>query len=104
MELIESKLRSNGEWRDDERLVVFTEYKTTLDYLTRRLREIFDDDRILIIYGGMDLDEREFVKASFNDPNSQTRILLGTDAASEGLNLQDTARYVLHYDVRDLQD
>ena len=39
MELIESKLRSNGEWRDDERLVVFTEYKTTLDYLTHRLRE-----------------------------------------------------------------
>ena len=97
--LIETRLRSNGEWRDDERLVVFTEYKTTLDYLTRRLREIFEDDRILIIYGGMDLDEREFVKGSFNDPESKTRILLGTDAASEGLNLQDTARYVLHYDV-----
>ena len=32
-------------------------------------------------------------------PTQKPRILLGTDAASEGLNLQDTARYVLHYDV-----
>ena len=37
--LIERLLRAGNEFRDDERLIVFTEYKTTLDYLTRRLRE-----------------------------------------------------------------
>ena len=37
--LIERLLLADGEFRNDERLVVFTEYKTTLDYLTRRLRE-----------------------------------------------------------------
>ena len=53
-DLIERLLRSDGAWRDDERLVVFTEYKTTLDYLTRRLRQHYDDDRILTLFGGMD--------------------------------------------------
>ena len=34
-----------------------------------------------------------------NDPEDPLRILLATDAASEGLNLQETARLVLHYDI-----
>jgi len=97
--LIDRLLRRDGAWRDDERLVVFTEYKTTLDYLARRLRERYEPDRILTIYGGMDEIERDQVKRAFNDPNEQVRILLGTDAASEGLNLQRTARYLLHYDL-----
>lgn len=96
---IELLLRQEGAWRDDERLVVFTEYKTTLDYLARRLRERYEPDRILTIYGGMDEVERDQVKRAFNDPKEQVRILLGTDAASEGLNLQRTARYLLHYDL-----
>jgi len=97
--MVEQLLRRDGAWRDDERLVVFTEYKTTLDYLARRLRERYEPDRILTIYGGMDEIERDQVKRAFNDPKEQVRILLGTDAASEGLNLQRTARYLLHYDL-----
>lgn len=88
---------------DDERLIVFTEYKTTLDYLTRRLRETTPDDRILTLFGasgpdGMNEDHREQVKEAFNDPTSPVRILIATDAASEGLNLHHTARYLLHFD------
>ena len=85
-------------WRDDERLVVFTEYKTTLDYLARRLRERYEPDRILTLFGGMDEAERDLVKQAFNDPRHPVRILLATDAAAEGLNLQRTARYLLHFD------
>jgi superfamily II DNA or RNA helicase len=96
---IERLTRVNEGWRDDERLVVFTEYKTTLDYLARRLRERYEADRILTLFGGMDEPEREAVKNAFNDPADQVRILLGTDAAAEGLNLQSTARYVIHYDL-----
>jgi len=96
--LIDRLLRSGGAWRDDERLVVFTEYKTTLDYLVRRLRERYEPDRILTLFGGMDEVERDLVKKAFNDPSHSVRILLGTDAASEGLNLQRTARYLLHFD------
>ncbi len=46
----------------------------------------------------MEDEEREVVKARFNDENDPVRILLATDAASEGLNLQETARYLLHFD------
>ena len=101
--LIERLLRADGEFRDDERLIVFTEYKTTLDYLARRLRDRYPADRVLTLFGtggpdGMDEVGRESVKAAFNDPASQVRILVATDAASEGLNLHRTARYLLHYD------
>ena len=86
-----------------ERLIVFTEYKTTLDYLVRRLRERQPAERILTLFGsggsrGMDDAGREQVKAAFNDPASPVRMLIATDAASEGLNLHRTARYLLHYD------
>ena len=89
-------------FRDDERLVVFTEYKTTLDYLERRLRGRYDD-RVLTLFGsggqgGMDDADRDRVRAAFNDPGSDVRILIATDAASEGLNLHRSARYLLHYD------
>ncbi len=95
-------------FRDDERLVVFTEYKTTLDYLARRLREHYDANgqtapRVLTLFGaggqdGMDDAARERVREAFNDPDSAVRILVATDAASEGLNLHRSARYLLHYD------
>ena len=101
--LVEKLLRSNGKWRDDERLLVFTEYKTTLDYLVRRLRERYEGERILTLFGsggkgGMEEADRDLVKQAFNDPSHSVRILLATDAAAEGLNLQRTARYLLHFD------
>jgi superfamily II DNA or RNA helicase len=98
VQLIESLVRDGGGWRDDERLVVFTEYKTTLDYLTRRLRERYEEDRVLTLFGGMDEVERDLIKQAFNDPGTAVRVLVATDAAAEGLNLQTTARYLLHFD------
>jgi len=96
--LIEQKLRNTSAWRDDERLVIFTEYKTTLDYLVRRLTHRFSPERLLTLFGGMDDVERSDVKRRFNDPADPVRILVATDAAAEGLNLQRTARYLLHFD------
>lgn len=98
--LVEEWLRSGGKWRDDERLVVFTEYKKTLDYLYRRLRAKYADNegRLLRLFGGMEDAKREAVKCAFNDPGDPVRVLLATDAAAEGLNLQSTARCILHYD------
>ena len=100
---INELLLQDGRFRDDERLIVFTEYKTTLDYLANRLRRQYPADRILTLFGvggptGMGATERESVKAAFNDPDAEVRILVATDAASEGLNLHRTARYLLHYD------
>jgi antitoxin VapB len=44
----------------------------------------------------MDQDERDRVKDAFNDPTHSVRLLIATDAAAEGLNLQSTARYLPH--------
>lgn len=100
-ELIDRLLiNQGGSFRDDERLIVFTEYKTTLDYLGRRLAERYPQpDRLLLLYGGLDDRERDGIKGAFNDAAAPVRILLATDAAAEGLNLQATARYLLHYDL-----
>ena len=96
--LIERLLRAKGDWLDDERLVVFTEYQTTLDYVVRRLTATFGDDRVLTLFGGMDDVSRGDVKEWFNNPAHPVRVLVATDAAAEGLNLQRTARYLLHFD------
>ena len=92
---------TNGSWKPDERLVVFTEYKTTLDYLlapTSRPAIPDNEERFLSLFGGMDDTQREQIKERFNDPDADVRVLVATDAASEGLNLQSTARYLLHFD------
>lgn len=102
LNLIEQRLREGRTWQDDERLIVFTEYKTTLVYLECRLRAAYPKDphdRFLVLYGGMSEVEREEIKAAFNDPCHPVRILVATDAASEGANLQETARLLLHFDI-----
>ena len=51
---IKKNLFVNGKLRDDERLIVFTEYKETLFYLEQRLlQEGFDKNTLRLLYGGM---------------------------------------------------
>jgi superfamily II DNA or RNA helicase len=99
--LVDKWLRRDGNWWPEERLIVFTEYKTTLDYLERRLKDKYGDTpAIRVLFGGdTSLNEREEIKAAFNDPSDPLRILIATDVASEGLNLQETARLLLHFEV-----
>jgi superfamily II DNA or RNA helicase len=103
--LINKDRRDSKNWRDDERLVIFTEYKTTLDYLHGQLKDRFKEDheiRIRVLYGGKTIAghlNREEVIDAFNNPEDSIRILIATDVASEGLNLQETARIVFHFDI-----
>ncbi|MCW7551828.1 DISARM system SNF2-like helicase DrmD [Endozoicomonas gorgoniicola] len=101
LEMVNKELRNAEQWQQDERLIIFTEYKTTLDYLVNRLTDCFgaDEGAIAQLYGGMSDDEREVIKRAFNDPASPVKILVATDAASEGLNLQHTARLLIHYEI-----
>jgi hypothetical protein len=98
--LIKHRLRQGTHWAPDERLIVFTEYKTTLDYLIGRLRHDFHDDghAVRALFGGEGCD-RAGITEAFNDQNDPIRVLIATDAASEGMNLQETARLLLHYDI-----
>lgn len=98
--VIDARLRVDSGWHPEERLVVFTEYLATLDYLRARLRARYGaGDWLLNLYGGMNDAERDAVKRAFNDPRGPARVLLATDAAGEGLNLQRAARYLLHWDI-----
>ena len=91
---------SSGTLRDDERLIVFTEYKETLEYLEQRFRhEGFDDNTMRHLYGGMTAAEFESIQREFEDPTAPVLLLLATDAASEGINMQECCRWIVHYDI-----
>lgn len=99
---IVDRLGGGTDWRSDERLIVFSEYRTTTDYVLRRLREDFPGEpleRFSTLYGGMTEVEREEVKKAFNDPRSAVKVLIATDAAGEGGNLQQSARLLIHFDL-----
>ena len=97
---VKQNLFANGKLRDDERLIVFTEYKETLFYLEQRLlQEGFDKNTLRLLYGGMNVDDFEAVKSEFEDPTAAVRLLLATDAASEGINMQEACRWIVHYDI-----
>ncbi|MGA5766540.1 DISARM system SNF2-like helicase DrmD [Streptomyces pseudogriseolus] len=90
-----------GEW-EDQRVIVFTEYRDTQRWLYEQLIAAkYPADRIALLYGGQDPKEREHVKTVFQEsPDlSPVRILLGTDAASEGINLQTHCHRVLHWEI-----
>jgi SNF2 family DNA or RNA helicase len=102
IEWLKANIKPNGEWKD-ERVVIFTEYRETQKWLLNLLsREgLFEDERLLILYGGVPLDEREKIKAAFqaDAESSKARILLATDAASEGINLQNHCHQIIHYEI-----
>ncbi len=98
---IEKILISDKTFRNDERLIIFTEYKDTQDYLIARFQENnnWNYPEIQLLFGGASQAERSLVKQEFNDPRSPLRILVATDVASEGLNLQNSCRYIIHQEI-----
>ena len=86
-------MTAGGRW-NDRRLVLFTEYEDTRRWLEKRLAEALDDlrpdERIACFTGATPLVRREELKRRFNaDPaEDPLRILICTDAAREGINLQ----------------
>jgi len=98
---LDNHLRPGGEW-NDERVIIFTEYRATQNWLMGILAgRGFGGDRLMTLYGGMDADQREAVKAAFQaDPaESPVRILLATDAASEGIDLQNHCHLMIHAEI-----
>ena len=96
----EHLLEPGGKW-NNERLLVFTEFKHSLEYLEKILKAEGWGDGLIALYGGMPIKERERVKAAFQAPPEEEpiRILVATDTASEGLNLQNHCRYLLHWEI-----
>lgn len=87
---------------NDERVIIFTEYRDTQKWLFDLLESHgLGGDRLAQLYGGMDEDDREHVKAVFQAHPSldPVRILLATDTASEGIDLQLHCHRMVHYEI-----
>ena len=71
-----------------EKLIIFTEHRDTLRYLTDKIRSLLgNDEAVVTIHGGILRDERRKVEELFKQ-DKDVRILIATDAAGEGINLQ----------------
>ncbi|MBM3508292.1 MAG: DUF3883 domain-containing protein, partial [Alphaproteobacteria bacterium] len=81
-----------------QKLVVFTEHRDTLNYLEGRIGSLLGRPQALVlIHGGMGREERRKAQERFlHDPEVQ--VLLATDAAGEGINLQ-RAHLMVNYDL-----
>ncbi|ENU3987619.1 TPA: helicase-related protein [Enterobacter kobei] len=80
------------------KLLIFTEHKDTLNYLVKRIGDMLgNENAVRTIYGGTNRDERRKVQEEFrNDP--EVIVLIATDAAGEGVNLQN-ANLMVNYDL-----
>jgi SNF2 family DNA or RNA helicase len=90
----------------NRRVLIFTEYTDTKRYLEQQLGAIIanserEQQRIDTFHGGMGEDRRESIKQAFNTDPAQhpLRILIATDAAREGVNLQNYCADLFHFDV-----
>ena len=62
---IEQHLKTDGEW-NQERVILFTEYRTTQQWMQKILTEKgYGGERLSLIHGGMDQEDRELAKAAF---------------------------------------
>lgn len=95
----------NAAWLE-RRVIIFTEYTDTKRYLQQQLQSAIagsnrEHERIDVFHGGIGEERREAIKSAFNaDPaRHPLRILIATDAAREGVNLQNNCADLFHFDV-----
>ncbi|ETR77867.1 helicase [Afipia sp. P52-10] len=101
LEWLATHLKNGDQWTN-ERVILFTEYRTTQQWMHEILAaQDLGGERLALIYGGMDPKERETVKAAFQASPSESpvRILLATDAASEGIDLQNHCHLMIHLEI-----
>ncbi|MGH3297408.1 MAG: helicase-related protein, partial [Trebonia sp.] len=118
LERLAAQLRSDGEDRKWEelsalltgtpemydasggrrKLIIFSEHRDTLNYLAGKLRALLGrQEAVVTIHGGMHRDERRKAQEAFTqDPH--VLVLVATDAAGEGINLQ-RAHLMVNYDL-----
>src|SRR3989442_15525614 len=79
-------------------LVIFTEHRDTLTYLVGRISTLLGQpDAVVTIHGGLGREERRTIQERFMQ-DKEVSILVATDAAGEGINLQ-RAHLMVNYDL-----
>ena len=96
--LEDNTLATSGGGDERRKLIVFTEHRDTLEYLSRRIGSLLGrPEAVKAIHGGVRRAERRQITEEFTH-NPDVQILLATDAAGEGLNLQ-VAHLMVNYDL-----
>lgn len=101
LDWLTANLKPDGQW-NDRRVILFTEYRTTHQWIHQILASHgFGGDRLAQLHGGLSQEEREPIKAAFqaSPQDSPVRILLATDAASEGIDLQNHCNRLIHLEI-----
>ena len=81
-----------------EKLIIFTEHRDTLVYLANKVVSLLgNENAVVTIHGGLSRDDRRKTETEFKQ-NKNARILIATDAAGEGINLQ-RAHLMVNYDL-----
>jgi len=80
----------------DERFVIFTQYRETLEFLREELARLYGDNNVVTIKGGP-LDDKISAVERFWEPDG-ARFLVSTSAGGEGINLQ-ICRVLFNYDM-----
>lgn len=90
----------------DKRVIIFTQSTDTKAYIERQLQRLLahtDDGRrrVMTFHGGLGDDKRAEIQQAFNSAPEEhpVRILVATDAAREGVNLQGHCADLFHYDI-----
>ena len=85
----------DGSWR---KVIIFTEHRDTLEYLVDKIADVIGNrEAIVTIHGGTRRDLRKQAQVDFVN-NPDVRVLIATDAAGEGVNLQN-ANLMINYDL-----
>ncbi len=79
-----------------EKMVVFTEYRATQDYLAAALSARFGASRVDVIHGSLDTDARRAAIARFED---EAQFLVSTEAGGEGINLHRRCHILVNFDL-----
>ncbi|MGF0120945.1 MULTISPECIES: helicase-related protein [unclassified Pseudoclavibacter] len=96
--ILDEQLLTNAASGDVRKIIIFTEHRDTLDYLHTKISSLLGRaNAVITIHGGTRREERKAAREQFtHDPD--TVVLLATDAAGEGLNLQ-RAHLMVNYDL-----
>jgi superfamily II DNA or RNA helicase len=91
-----NELHSCIEYNTDKKILIFTEYKDTLKAIKEYFKNLFSTEEVRFV--DSTTDNRQTIIGKFNNPKDSLRILISTDALSEGFNISG-ADLVINFDI-----
>lgn len=92
--LVSGVLRANP----DEKILIFSEYRSTQDWIVDALSRQFGSESAVCLHGSMDIRERREAIELFNATDG-AQFLVSTEAGGEGINLQDNCHIMVNFDL-----